>query len=92
MLTYFIYREIQSEIEQDPKYTARASNKKPIGVPYCAASVSRAFRNDDIGSSSPCKKLKGISSLNGTEYVSEAEDIEDIKFLVSDDEDEVGIL
>ncbi|KAF7902317.1 hypothetical protein EAF00_002220 [Botryotinia globosa] len=85
-------REIQLEIEQDPKYTASALNRKPIGVPYCAASVSRAFRNDGIGSSSPCKKLKGLSSLNGTEYVSEAEDIEDIKFLVSDDEDEVGIL
>ncbi|TGO10341.1 hypothetical protein BTUL_0138g00280 [Botrytis tulipae] len=85
-------REIQLEIEQDPNYTARALNKNAIGVPYCAASVSRAFRNDGIGSSSPCKKLKGLSSLNGTEYVSEAEDIEDTKFLVSDDEDEVGIL
>ncbi|KAF7910678.1 uncharacterized protein EAF01_002188 [Botrytis porri] len=84
-------REIQSEIEQDPKYTARSTNNKPIGVPYCAASVSRAFRNDDAGSSSPCKKLKGMSSLNGTGYVSEAEDIEDINFLISDDEDEVGI-
>ncbi|KAF7934519.1 hypothetical protein EAE99_002970 [Botrytis elliptica] len=85
-------REIQAEIEQDPKYTAISTNKKPIGVPYCAASISRAFRNDGIGSSSPCKKLKGISSLNGTGYVSEAEDIEDINFLISDNEDEVGIL
>ncbi|KAF7961213.1 hypothetical protein EAE96_000879 [Botrytis aclada] len=85
-------RDIQSEIEQDPKYTARATNNKPIGVPYCAASVSRAFRNDGIGSASPNKKLKGLSSLNGTGYVSEAEDIEDINFLISDDEDEVEIL
>ncbi|KAM0161438.1 hypothetical protein ACHAQE_003496 [Botrytis cinerea] len=85
-------REAQSEIEQDPQYTATSTNNKPIGVPYCAALVSRGFRNDGVGSSSPNKKLKGLSSLNGTGYVSEEEDIEDTNFLISDDEDEVEIL
>ncbi|KAI9648683.1 hypothetical protein NHQ30_003321 [Ciborinia camelliae] len=83
----------QVEIEQDPKHTARAINGKPIGVPYCAASVSRAFRTDSVGDTSPSKKHKGLSSLlNGITIVSEEEDIEDTNFLLSEDEGDVEIL
>lgn len=73
------------EIEQDSKYTARSTNGKPIGVPYCAASVSRAFRTDSAGTLFQPKKHKGLSSLmNGTTFVSEEEEMEDINFLLSE--------
>ncbi|KAB8304685.1 hypothetical protein EYC80_004050 [Monilinia laxa] len=80
-------------IEQDPKFTAKSINKNPIGVPYCAASVSRAFRTGGVEDTSQNKKHKGLSSLmNGTVFVSEEEDVEDTNFLLSEDEGNVEIL
>lgn len=80
-------------IEQDPKFTAKALNSNPIGVPYCAASVSRAFRTDGVEGASQNKKHKGLSSLiNGTVFVSEEEDVEDTNFLLSEDEGDVEVL
>ncbi|KAJ8066456.1 hypothetical protein OCU04_005516 [Sclerotinia nivalis] len=81
------------EIQQDPKYTARSTNNKPIGVPYCAASVSRAFRTDSVGSTSQFKKHKGLSSsVDGATFVSDEEDIEDTNFLLFEDEGDIEIL
>jgi ubiquitin-conjugating enzyme E2 Q len=74
-------------IEQDPKFTARAMNKKAIGIPKCAATVSRAFRTDNNNDSPSTKKRKGqLLGGRGSEIISEEEDIEDIQFLLSDGE------
>lgn len=75
------------DIEQDPKYRAIATNRKPIGIPKCAATISRAFRTDTNNDSPSTKKRKGkLLTEDGLEIVSEEEDIEDIQFLLSDDE------
>ncbi|KAM3069277.1 hypothetical protein ACMFMG_010784 [Clarireedia jacksonii] len=74
-------------IKQDPKYTAVATNRKPIGIPKCAATISRAFRTDNNSDSPSTKKRKGRPlTEDGLEISSEEEDIEDIQFLLSDDE------
>ncbi|PQE18799.1 ubiquitin conjugating enzyme protein [Rutstroemia sp. NJR-2017a WRK4] len=76
-------------IEQDPKFTARAINKKAIGIPKCAATVSRAFRTDNNNDSPSTKKRKGqLLGGRGSEIISEEEDIEDIQFLLSDGEND----
>jgi ubiquitin-conjugating enzyme E2 Q len=90
------------EVEQDPKHMARSSLNKPIGVPLCAVSVSRAFRvnakaaeNTKSTDAGPKKKRKGTSSSRTSSVglanlanmvASEDEDISDITFLFSDDE------
>lgn len=88
-------------VEQDPKYTARSTLHKPIGMPTCAVAVSRAFRinantaaakimpNITLGK----KKRKGNSSVKDSlglvdMYASEGEDVADISFLFSEDEDD----
>ncbi|CAD6441845.1 9b27a76f-85a1-4450-a8c9-cd0173dd82b2 [Sclerotinia trifoliorum] len=82
-----------NEIKQDPKYTARSTNGKPIGVPHCAGSISRAFCTDSVGSTSQSKKRKGLpSSVNGATFFSDEEDIEDTKFLLLEDEGDIEVL
>jgi ubiquitin-conjugating enzyme E2 Q len=77
---------------------ARSTLHKPIGVPLCAVAVSRAFRinaNNDVAhakfkQASGNKRRKVIPdiSLLGLAAItaSEEEDISDINFLFSDDE------
>lgn len=89
-LTSLSLSNADQEVEQDPKYTARSTIQKPIGVPRCAATISRAFRADAISSEKPTKKHKNTPSTTRSKFedwaVSE-EDVDDIQFLMTDDED-----
>jgi ubiquitin-conjugating enzyme E2 Q len=76
-------------IEQDPKYTPRTQNNKPIEIPLCAISVSRAFRADTEAPKTAVNKRRKHAGSGGktTEpVVSDEEEIEDLTFLFSDDE------
>ncbi|APA09798.1 hypothetical protein sscle_05g045680 [Sclerotinia sclerotiorum 1980 UF-70] len=82
-----------TQIKQDPKYTARSTNAMPIGVPHCAASISRAFCTDSVDSTSQSKKHKGLSSsVDGPTIFSDEEDIEDTNFLLFEDEGNSEVL
>lgn len=77
-------------LEQDPKFTPKTANHKPIEIPRCAISVSRAFR-EDVAAPKPTNKRRkhagsgGKVSINEL-IVSDEEEIEDVTFLFSDDE------
>ncbi|KUJ15334.1 uncharacterized protein LY89DRAFT_783500 [Mollisia scopiformis] len=79
------------EVAQDPKYTAKSTLSKPIGVPKCAATISRTFRHDAKAASPTNKRHKNSMSTTTTDLqdwaVSE-EEIDDIQFLMTEDEDE----
>ncbi|KAH9220067.1 hypothetical protein DL95DRAFT_443142 [Leptodontidium sp. 2 PMI_412] len=83
-----------SEVEQDPKRPAMSTLGKPIGVPRCAASISRAFRVSAVETPAKKKRKNGSGSGSGSsgsitqvvELESEGENISDIDFLFSDDE------
>ena len=90
------------ELEQDPKHTAKTTTHKPVGVPQCAISVSRAFRATnalDVATKmvnkrpSPLKKSKpstAASELSLTNTtMSDEDEMEDIMFLLTDTEDPV---
>lgn len=78
-------------MEQDPQYTAVTTLKKPVGIPHCAISVSRAFRAHTDAFQLTSKRRK--VSRSGTIVVdvddiviSDEEEIDDVNFLFSDDE------
>jgi ubiquitin-conjugating enzyme E2 Q len=87
-------------VEQDPKFVAKSTLHKPIGVPLCAVAVSRAFRISantaaiSILSNQPSgkKKRKIISTKDPLGLVdmaaSDSEDVADINFLFSENEDD----
>ncbi|KAH7397638.1 hypothetical protein BKA64DRAFT_672448 [Cadophora sp. MPI-SDFR-AT-0126] len=76
------------EVEQDPKRPALSTLHKPIGVPLCAASISRAFR---FSTAEPPAKKKRKNGSTGNvpqvvELESDGENISDLDFMFSDDE------
>ncbi|KAH8594769.1 hypothetical protein B0O99DRAFT_513387 [Bisporella sp. PMI_857] len=77
------------EIEQDPKFTVRSTLHKPVGIPLCAVNISKTFRavrGDHKKKSSKRRKSSGnYLELNAT--ISDEEELDDISFLFSDDED-----
>ncbi|KAH7346789.1 hypothetical protein BKA65DRAFT_399825 [Rhexocercosporidium sp. MPI-PUGE-AT-0058] len=81
-----------NQVEQDPKRPAMSTLSRPIGVPLCAASISRAFRVSAV--ETPVKKKRKHGSRAGSngnnvqviELESDGENISDIDFLFSDDE------
>lgn len=78
------------EIDQDPKYTARSTSNQSIGVPKCAATISRAFRHDAKAISPANKRHKNSSSTtrsNLEDWAMSEEDVGDIQFLMTDDEE-----
>jgi ubiquitin-conjugating enzyme E2 Q len=79
------------EVEQDPKLLAKSTLHKPIGVPLCAVSVSRAFRigaKDDTPSIKKRKHASSGSKLAIEEMgVSEGETLSDIEFMFTSDEE-----
>ena len=95
-----VYPLASPELEQDPQHTAKTTLQKPVGVPQCAISVSRAFRasntsdNTQKANVSMGKSLKkpkhsrsgGKLSLMKT-AMSDEEEMEDIMFLFSDTEE-----
>lgn len=81
------------KIDQDPKYTAKTTSNRPIGVPKCAISVSRAVRSQIFGDVdyTPAHKKRRHARSNDQLTLkettsSDSEDLEDINFLFSDDE------
>jgi ubiquitin-conjugating enzyme E2 Q len=80
------------EVEQDPQRLAKSTLHKPIGVPLCAVSVSRAFRvgtKDDTPSIKKRKHGSSGSKLAVVEMgVSDGETLTDIEFMFSPDEGE----
>ncbi|CZR58141.1 related to ubiquitin conjugating enzyme [Phialocephala subalpina] len=79
-----------SDVEQDPSYTAKSTLLKPIGVPKCAATISRAFRHDAKASAPSNKRHKNTSSTTTSafsEWAVSEEDMDDIQFLMTDEED-----
>jgi ubiquitin-conjugating enzyme E2 Q len=89
-LTYCSAPNPTQEIDQDPKYTARSMANKSIGVPKCAAIISRAFRLD-AKAINPANKRHKISSSttrsNFEDWAMSEEDVGDIQFLITDDEE-----
>ena len=80
-----------SEVEQDPKLLAISTVQKPIGVPLCAASISRGFLQD-LERDFPLHKKRALSRLpTQSSHVvaseSDCEDQEDLIFLYSDNDD-----
>ena len=85
------------ELEQDPKHTAKTTLHKPVGVPQCAISVSRAFRASNVSDftvdkgPSPLKRPKHSASDSKLSLMetamSDEEEMEDIMFLFSDTEE-----
>jgi ubiquitin-conjugating enzyme E2 Q len=69
---------------------ARSTLNKPIGVPKCAMTTSKAFRAQNAGDLSRIKKRKH-SRTPDKHHIADASDsdeMEDIQFLLSDDEGE----
>ncbi|KAE8445158.1 hypothetical protein EG329_013654 [Mollisiaceae sp. DMI_Dod_QoI] len=80
---------VAQEVEQDLKYTAKSTLGKPIGVPKCAATISRAFRHDAKSSTPTNKRHKNNASTTISAVLDGAfseEDMDDIQFLMTDDE------
>ncbi|XMA17142.1 hypothetical protein WAI453_009933 [Rhynchosporium graminicola] len=76
------------EVEQDPRRPAISTLNKPIGVPLCAASISRTFHVS--AAKTPVSKRQKVASSRGisqvTELHSDTENVSDIEFLFTDDE------
>ncbi|KAK2629920.1 hypothetical protein QTJ16_000740 [Diplocarpon rosae] len=83
-----IKRDATDEVEQDPTRPVTAIASKLIGIPLCAASVSRNFRVD--ATAVPANKRRKHDSANIQQIAevaaSDVENISDIEFLVSDHE------
>jgi len=87
-------------VDQDPKFSARSTLGKTLGVPLCAVAVSRVFRvnaktnvvNVMPNQPSSKKKRKITPSRDFSGFsdmaASDGEDISDINFLFSEDEDD----
>jgi hypothetical protein len=75
-----------AEIDQDPKYTPKGVNGKPIGIPRTAFPASRAFRLKDGDKPRFLPFGRKMRTSKGVEPDSDAEDPEDLLFLFSDDE------
>ncbi|KAG9243034.1 hypothetical protein BJ878DRAFT_137512 [Calycina marina] len=96
--------EAQTEdghVHQDPAFAARSTTGKPVGIPLCAVSISKAFRATANAEQTALKSifLRDILAPNKRQQsgsksgllemdgaTSDDEDIEDINFLFSDDE------
>lgn len=89
-LIYYSAPNPTQEVEQDPKHTARSTLSKSIGVPKCAATISRAFRHDARTPSTANKRHKNSSSTTRStfeDWVVSEEEVGDIQFLMTDDEE-----
>lgn len=76
-----------AEIAQDPEYTAKTLLNKPLGVPECAVSVSKAFRTRAVDNKESSKSRKRRrNSLTNDTSASDCEDPEDLQFLFSEEE------
>lgn len=75
------------EIAQDPEYTAKTLLNKPLGVPEFAVSASKAFRTRAAAEkeSSKSRKRRRRPLVNDAS-VSDYEDLEDLNFLLSEEE------
>ncbi|KAL2069945.1 hypothetical protein VTL71DRAFT_14625 [Oculimacula yallundae] len=75
------------EVEQDPKRPAISTLQKPIGVPLCAASISRAFHVSAVDAPARKKRKHSTGIVSQVvELESDGENISDIDFLFTDDE------
>lgn len=78
------------DIPQDPSYKATSTLSKTIGVPSCAITTSKSFRADKHKFLSlPMKKKQKRSKASedlSLMVVSDSDEMEDIAFLLSDDE------
>lgn len=79
------------DVAQDPKFPAISTSRQVIGVPLCATTTSRSFRADEVKKMPPAKKRRHARSTDGSRMTaaSDSDEREDIKFLISDDEDDV---
>jgi ubiquitin-conjugating enzyme E2 Q len=77
---------------QDPKFTAKSTLVKPIGIPLCAITTSRGFRADSGKKTPPKKKRKHTRSADelALTAASDSDEMEDIQFLLSDNEGDDG--
>ncbi|TVY68712.1 Ubiquitin-conjugating enzyme E2 Q2 [Lachnellula suecica] len=78
------------EVMQDPRFTAKSTLGKAIGVPQCAISTSRSFRADRADNTPMNKRRKHTSSISLVTTTSDTDDMEDLAFLLSDAEEDVG--
>lgn len=79
------------EVQQDPNFTAITTLSKPIGVPHCAVSISRAFREDsrsgiETQDAPQSKRQRQSGGLAKTSSSVEEEELQDLNFFISDDE------
>jgi len=76
-------------VAQDPNFTAKSTLNKAIGIPQCAISTSKTFRADKLNNAPQNKRRKRENSIElaSTIAVSDSEDLDDLTFLLSDEED-----
>ena len=81
-----------AHVEQDPKFTVKSTLGRTIGIPLCAVSISKSFRASTKSLASTSlfsnkrRKGPGTGLFVGAGAASDEEDIEDINFLLSEDE------
>jgi hypothetical protein len=73
-------------IEQDNENTPTGTNRKPIEIPRNAFPASREFPLKSMDSSRALPRAQEKAILEESEVVSDAEDVEDLLFLLSDDD------
>jgi hypothetical protein len=74
------------EIELDKDYMAKGINRKPIGIPRNAFPASREFRLKGAEKAWGFSSTQRDAFLKEAAVVNDAEDDEDLLFLLSDDE------
>jgi len=79
-------------VEQDPNFTVRSTLSQAVGIPLCAVSISKSFRASTksaaLNGVPSNKRRKGPVGTLGLFMAanSDEEDVEDINFLLSDNE------
>lgn len=74
-------------VKQDPTRVCISGLGLSIGIPICAASISRSFRVDEGGVPAAKRRKKHSSEQTSNDWIeSDGENISDLDFMFSDDE------
>ncbi|KAI9046781.1 hypothetical protein LZ554_009518 [Drepanopeziza brunnea f. sp. 'monogermtubi'] len=86
-------RNTRNEVEQDPNWVTKSTLGKPVGIPFCAASISRAFRVDVADTPAKKKRKYNIIKIKMFESKkieslseSDGENASDLNLMCSDDD------
>ncbi|EKD17715.1 uncharacterized protein L3040_008100 [Drepanopeziza brunnea f. sp. 'multigermtubi'] len=76
------------EVEQDPTRVTKSTLGKPVGIPICAASISRAFHVDAADTPAKKKRKHNFIKIKKNESLieSDGENASDLDLMRSDDE------